>query len=102
MSRGVVVQTLRHDFSSTNVTTSAYVELAAALNEEVAGAEIFNSSGETLIAAIGAASSEQDSFYILPGGNDRGALKIPKGARLAIKAVSANATSGELTINFFG
>jgi hypothetical protein len=64
-------------------------------------AEIFNSSGETLFLAIGAASGEIDTLYILPGGNDRGSLVLPKDARLSVKAVSANATSGELTINLY-
>lgn len=97
----VPVQLIRNDYSSTNVTTSAYVELDSALNKDVNELEIFDSSGQTLVLAIGAASGEVDTLYVVPGGNGRINCVLPAGARLSIKAVSGNATTGELTMNLY-
>ena len=96
------VQIIRHDYAVTSVTTAAYVELDAALNQFSAEIEIFDSSGETLVLALGAASSERDEFYIIPGGNGRIRALLPKDARLSIKAVSGTASTGELVINLWG
>lgn len=96
------VQILRNDYSSTNVTTAAYVELVAALSNNVSEVEIFDSSGETLVLALADAGNEADEFYIIPGGNGRMKALLPKGARLSIKAISGNATTGELIINMWG
>ncbi len=99
---GHAVQILRNDYTVTPVTTAAYVELDAALNEFSAEIEIFDSSTRTLVLALGAAGSERDEFFIIPGGNGRIIAILPKGARLAIKAVSGDATTGELIINLWG
>jgi hypothetical protein len=98
-SSGIIVQRIANAYASTNVTTSAYVELDAALDENSRYAEIFDSSGSLLKLAIGAAGSEVDILDIIPGGNGLVPLKLPKGARLAIKAVDASATTGRLNIN---
>lgn len=96
------VQQIRNDYSSTNVTTSAYVQLDAALNETSNEIEVFDSSGQTLVLAVGPASGESDFMYVFPGGLSRQKVTLPEGARLSIKAVSGNATSGEISINLFG
>lgn len=100
----VVVQSIRNDYSSTNVTTSAYVQLDSSLNQDTRSLEIFDSSGRTLVLARGASGSEVDlPFYIVPGGNanivDVGLL--PRGTRLSIKAVDASATTGVLILNLY-
>lgn len=95
------IQRIRNDYSSTNVTTSAYVELDAALDGDITELEIFDSSGETLVLAIGASGSEVDQIYIMPGGNGKIECLLSKGARLAVKAVSGDATTGELTMNLY-
>jgi hypothetical protein len=65
--------------------------------------EIFDSSGQTMELSYGpAAGSEANLLYIVPGGNGRMPLTLAKGARLAIQAVSGNATGGELIINLWG
>lgn len=101
MAANKPVQIIRHDYSSTSVTTSAYTELNSSLNGDVTELEIFDSSGQTLVLAIGAAGSETDQFYIIPGGNGRRTVLLHEGQRLSVKAVSADATAGELTINLF-
>jgi hypothetical protein len=92
----------RHDYSGGTVTTAAYTQLVASLGADVTEIEIFDSSGETLVIATGAAASEVDQVYVFPGGNGRIPLAIASGTRVSIKAVSANASVGENTINYYG
>ena len=92
----------RNAYGTTSVTTGVYVQLIASMPAAVKEVEIFDSSGETLVLAIGGAGSEVDKVYVFPGGNGRIPLQIAASARLSIKAVSANATSGEFTANFYG
>jgi hypothetical protein len=92
----------RNNYSTSPVTTGVYVELVASMPAAVKEVEIFDSSGETLVLAIGGVGSEVNKVYIFPGGNGRIPLQISASARLSVKAVSNNATSGELTINFYG
>lgn len=92
------VQLVRNDYSSTNVTTGAYVQLIASTSDTTNQLYIFDSSGQTLFLAIGAAASEVNKAYIVPGGNGELNLTIPSGSRVSVKAVSGNATSGELSI----
>lgn len=92
---------VRRDYSSSGVTTAAYVELVAALSNATSEIEIFDSSGQTMVLAVGAAASEVNQVYIIPGGNGPIPLLIAAGARVSIKAISANASAGEITINFY-
>jgi len=98
------VNKVRNDYTSTAVTTGAYVELlsAAAFTTACTEIEIFDSSGSTLVLATGAAASESDKIYIIPGGNGRVQLAIAASTRISIKAVSGNASVGEIIINFYG
>ena len=92
---------VRNDYSSVNVTTAAYTQLIASTSADINRVSIFDSSGETLVLALGAAASEVDELYIFPGGNGSEEWFIPSGSRLSVKAISANATVGELVINCF-
>lgn len=91
---------VRNVYSTTPVTTAAYVELVASNADVVNELFIFDSSGQTIVLATGAAASEVDKLYIVPGGNGLVPLAIPAGTRVSIKAVSANATVGEISISF--
>ena len=93
---------VRNDYSVTNVLTSAYVELVASTSEEITELDIFDSSGNILVVAFGAASSEVDQFYIYPGGNGKLPVTIAAGTRVSVKSVNANSVVGDLVINFFG
>jgi len=92
----------RLDYTGTSVTTGAYVELIASTSDRTQYVEIFDSSGQTLKIAVGAAASEVDKFLIFPGGNLKILVDIPAGSRVSVRAVSATASVGELSINFFG
>jgi hypothetical protein len=90
----------RHNYSSVNVTSAAYVELISSITANVKKVQIFDSSGVSLLFATGAAASESDQFYIFPGGNGDLDITLTLGQRLSIKAVDGSATVGELLMNF--
>lgn len=89
------------DYSSVNVTSAAYVQLIASTTSTANLIEIFDSSGQTLYLAVGAAASEINQFIIIPGGNGQVPLAIPAGSRVSIKATSTSATSGIITLNLY-
>lgn len=89
---------------SAPVTTSAYTELFASTAQPVNRISVFDSSGQTLVLAVGLASGAStaiiDQILIPPGGGDF-PLNISQASQVWIKAVSANATTGELDLNLF-
>lgn len=87
---------------TTPVTTTAYTQVIASTSAEAQELNIFDSSGQTLVLATGAESSEVEQMYIFPGGNGTVKLRIPAGTRIAIKAVSGTANAGEFLINLLG
>lgn len=95
------VEIVRNDYTSVNVTTAAYVQLVASTAGMINLLDIFDSSGQTLVLAFGAAASEVDQFNIYPGGNGKVPITIPAATRISIKAVSATASTGEIDINCF-
>lgn len=91
------------DYSSTNVTTLAWTQLISTVGASIVREiEIFDSSGEILEIGLGASGSEVAQSYIVPGGNGRIPVVIPAGTRVAVRAVSATANIGYLTVNFYG
>lgn len=90
---------IRNNYSTTNVTTSAYVQLIASTSSDVNRLYIFDSSGQDLTLATGGSGSEVDQIQISPGGwNMSIDLYIPSGTRISIKSQSATASSGILLI----
>ncbi len=97
-------QFIRNDYSSTNVTTGAFVELTASLTQACNQMEIFDSGGQTMELATGGGGSEVVRFRIFPGGN--GIIPVDgtvfaASTRVSIRAVSATANAGEIDINFY-
>ena len=93
------VLTVSQDLSS--VTDSAYTEIDASTSADINELSAFESSGQGLILATGASSSEVDVLYIPPGGFGHTVpLYIPSGTRLSIKALLGNPTDGRLVANF--
>ena len=85
-------------YSTTNITTTAYVQLVASTTLATNYVDIFDSSGQAMILAVGAPGSEVIQAYIPPGG-DEFSLAIPAGSRIAYKALTGNATTGYLLLN---
>lgn len=92
---------IRNDYTGTSVTTGAYVQLVASTSAACSEVEIFDSSGQDLVLAVGAAASEVDQLGIFPGGNGRVPLAIPASSRISVKAKSATASVGVLLINLY-
>jgi len=88
-------------YSSTNVTSAAYVQLVASTTSAANMIEIFDSSGVALYFATGSAGSEVNQFVIYPGGNGPVNFAIAASTRLSVKAVSTSATSGTGIINLY-
>lgn len=100
---GTVLQTIRNDYSSVNVTTGAWVQLDSSLDHTTGWIELFDSSGQTLELGQGPSGSESRICIIPPGGFAvPRALLLPQGMRLSIRAISASATTGEIDINLMG
>jgi len=86
-------------YTTTPVTTAAYVQIVASTSAIVNWLSIFDSSGSAMILAVGASGSEVPQLYLPPGGMTEGyPLYIPSGSRIAYKALDNNASSGELII----
>jgi hypothetical protein len=96
-----VIEAVRIDYSVTPVTTLAWTQVIAATSASVEWMDIFDSSGETLEIGTGAAGAEVQLGYVIPGGNSLYNV-IPAGTRIALRAVSNNATVGEFVVNMFG
>lgn len=90
-----------NDYSSTNVTTSAYVQLVASTTSACTAVEVYNQSSSSIYFATGAAASEVNQFIIPPGGNGMVPITIASATRISVKAVDANATAGSLIVNFW-
>lgn len=86
-------------YSSTNVTTAAWVELDASTAATVNQFYVFSSCAETLELGVGAAAAETRVFLIPPGGIDGIVnLAIASGSRLSLKGLSGNCTTGQITL----
>lgn len=96
-----LITTVRNAYASTNVTTSAWVELVSSMPVTTSVMEIFDSSGQTLKIGFGASGSEITQLYVFPGGNGTIPVEVPVDTRVSIRAVTGTASSGELDINFY-
>jgi hypothetical protein len=90
---------IQNDYSGSPVTTAAYTTLVASTSNAINNIHIFDSSGQAMILAIGAAAAEVNQLYVPPGG-DTYTLSIPAGTRISYKALTANATSGYVVMSF--
>lgn len=98
---GLANAPLYKDYSAGSIGTGAYTQLVASTTSAANTIEIFDSSGQLLYLATGAAGAEVNQMIIFPGGNGRVTLQIPAGTRVSAKAITASATSGYLAINFY-
>lgn len=94
-------ENLVNDYGTSPVTTAAYVTLIASVASRINYVDIFDSSGQIMAIAEGGVGSEVVKFYVYPGGNGWFPITFPAGARISIKAITANATTGYLVFNCF-
>lgn len=94
---------VRNAYGTTPVTTLAWVALGITATGREKVWRIFDSSGETLELGVGAPGAEVSSLLIPPGGIDfDSAINGFTGGALSVKAVSGNATVGELVLQAWG
>lgn len=97
------VTSVRNDYSSTAVTTGAWVQLVASTSAPINALTLFDSCGQTLELGTGAAASETRALIIPPGGIDgQFLLNFSTGTRISVRAISGTCASGELNITAFG
>ena len=100
---GALGNPIYFDYVGTPVDSAAYVEIMADSGADViTQINIFDSSGQSLYLAFGAAASEVDQIIICPGGQGQLPMQIPANTRLSVKAVNTTASAGILTISLFG
>lgn len=88
---------LRRTYVGQTVTTGAWTALGVSLAGTESRFNIFDSSGEILQLGVGTPGNEAHLLYIPPGGAEFAGLDVTAGA-LSVKAVSANATAGDLVL----
>lgn len=94
------VDKISHDYSSTSVENTTYVQIKASTSGRSDFITLFDGGGYAMILAFGAAASEVDKLYIPPGGfNGVIPFYIPAGTRLSIKSISGLANAGQLIMN---
>ncbi len=92
----------RNAYSSTNVTTGAWVQIDASTAAAINALTVFDSCGQTLELGTGAAAAETRVLIVTPGGFDGILpLAIAAGTRLSLRAISGNCTTGEFNYTGF-
>lgn len=99
-SGGTAVQLVRNLYTSTPVNTGGWTQIVADLPGDVSEAYIFDSSGQTLQLGVGPLGEEVAVLLIPPGGTGLISLALLAGQRISLQALSADATAGEIDINF--
>jgi hypothetical protein len=93
---------LRNAYGTTNVTTSAWTQLTAALPSGVSAIQVFDTSGQSVAIGVGAPGAEVHKLTIGPNSNGMiTPMRLEAGQRISVKALSATASTGELNINLF-
>lgn len=91
-------------FDYTGVSSAGYTQLLAATSDTIKAMTWFESSGQPMIIAIGAAAAEVDLMYVPAGGfNGEIPINIPAGSRVSIKQLNADALSAGIYLlaNFY-
>ena len=93
-----IVQQLTNDYSSTNVTTSTFVEIGTTSNN-VAAVSWIDNSGISMILGIGPTQAIQ--YQVPPGGFGSIPMVLIPNTPIYLKAIGSDATGGDLYITFF-
>lgn len=91
-STRTLVEKIYNDYSLTNVTNAAYVQLIASTSATINHMTFSDTGGYAMVLAIGASGFEVDKVYVPPGGfNGEVHFPIPSGSRVSIKCIQATA-----------
>lgn len=102
----IPVHTLRYDYATGNILQNAWGQILASTPAPACAVEIFDASGRALSISLGAAGLEDGAvipYTITPNGSSiLLPIEVARGKRISVKPLDANATEGQLIINFFG
>jgi hypothetical protein len=88
-----------YDYTGGSVTTAAYQTLLGSTANKCTQIYISDTSGSSMILAVGGVGSEVDQLYIGPGGSDAPyELAVPISSRISIKALDTTASVGRMVI----
>ena len=90
------------DAASTNIDTGAYVQLSASTPIGTSKIVIVNTTSSIIALGIGASGSEVGLVAVGPSSTEEfylGLNVMPQGVRLALSAISADATTGYVTVS---
>jgi len=88
-----------YDYSTGSVTTGAWTQLIASTAAATNLLCITDQSGQAMEIGVGAAAAEDRVFLLAPGFSGCIPLRIASAARVAVRAVSATANTGAITIS---
>lgn len=97
---GTLIANFSQDTSGNGITTAAWDEVASSLSGSTSSVVIYNGTTSLLKLGYGPAGSEIDSVLIPASASLHVPLLLEAGKRVAIRAVSANATSGFVGLSF--
>lgn len=80
--------------ASTNITTSAYVQLIASTSAQITEICMANTTGSILKIATGASSSEVDRLYLPPSSSGCFDVFIAASTRISLEALDVTASTG--------
>jgi hypothetical protein len=90
-------------YSSTNVNSSAYVELVHSTVKGIKAISVMNSGPQDVLIAVGAAGSEANQLYIPSTVSSLYPVVYPislgYGSRLSVIAASGTNSTGQLDVN---
>ncbi len=91
-------------YASTNLTTSAYVQLIASLTKSIKGVSVYNTGANAVFLAVGASGQESNQIIISPMTAGTPAVYIPlvvsQSQRISVIASTGTISSGVLNLNF--
>lgn len=88
-----------NNYTTGNVTTAAWTQLIASTANAINLLCITDQSGQIMELGTGAGGAESRVFLIAPGFSGCIPLRINSGTRIAVKAVTATASSGYITLS---
>lgn len=102
-NKGVqLIHPIRIDAASTNITTAAWLEVVATLDDDIAFIQITNNAADDFKLGVGAAGVEDDYIYVSKSSSIEKEVNISKDLRLSARSIGANITTGTVIINLWG
>jgi hypothetical protein len=97
-----IKETAYHNYAVQGATTVDWLQIIASTSATIAEWDVFDSSGQVMELGVGAVGAEVRFALLAPGGGAPFLHQLAAGSRVSIRAVTANADVGLLTIQAWG